>query len=285
MTMIPVLKVSALYFASVFAAGFLLGTIRTLWIVPMLGARAAELIESPIMLVVVAFAARTIVRRHAELSRGRHWLTVGFVALAVLLVVEFTVVLRLRDLSLSEYFATRDPVSGTVYYVLLGVFAVMPFLMFSQQVPSMRRARSVAALAIVVALVAGIATWIRFGPTAADGTYVSSRLGYHATALELKRGSFRLWTETHTFGGAFKGPISGRFSVAGDLVTFTEVPPDFRFKLVTYRGERYLLYPIEWDEWVKTGVLVPGEVLSPVPEDGEQAFSKNRMDRPRRNAP
>jgi hypothetical protein len=139
--LISVLKVSALYFAGVFAFGFLLGVIRTSWVVPVVGSRAAELIESPIMLVVVAFAARTIVRRHVELSRGRQWLTVGLVALALLLIVEFTAVLRLRDLSLSEYFATRDPVSGTVYYVLLGVFAVMPLLMFRQRSRAITRAR------------------------------------------------------------------------------------------------------------------------------------------------
>ena len=131
--MIQVLKVSALYFTGVFAVGFLLGAIRTLWVVPELGARVAELIEAPIMLLVVILAARTIVRRHAELPRWGQWLAVGLVALALLLVVEFTVVLRLRDLSLSEYFATRDSVSGTVYYVLLGAFAVMPLLMFRQR--------------------------------------------------------------------------------------------------------------------------------------------------------
>ena len=132
-TTVQVLKVSALYFASVFAVGFLLGVIRTLWVVPGLGTRAAELVEAPIMLLVVSFAARAIVRRHIELSRGRHWLFVGLSALALLLAVEFTVVLRLRELSLSEYFATRDPVSGTVYYVLLGAFAVMPLLMFRRR--------------------------------------------------------------------------------------------------------------------------------------------------------
>ena len=41
-------------------------------------------------------------------------------------------VLRLRDLSLAEYFASRDPVSGTVYLALLGIFAVMPLLMYSR---------------------------------------------------------------------------------------------------------------------------------------------------------
>jgi len=50
----------------------------------------------------------------------------GFVGLGVLLLVEFTVVLWLRGLTFEDYLATRDPVSGTVYYVMLGVFALMP---------------------------------------------------------------------------------------------------------------------------------------------------------------
>lgn len=129
--MIQLLKVSALYFAGVFAAGFVLGVIRTLWVTPVLGTRAAELIEAPIMLLVMTLAARTLVRRHA-LARGWQWLSVGVVALALMLAVEFTVVLQLRDLSIPEYLASRDPVSGTVYYVLLGIFAVMPLLMFRQ---------------------------------------------------------------------------------------------------------------------------------------------------------
>jgi hypothetical protein len=36
--------------------------------------------------------------------------------------------LWLRWLSIRRYLETRDPVSGTVYYVTLGVFAVMPLL-------------------------------------------------------------------------------------------------------------------------------------------------------------
>jgi hypothetical protein len=135
---IQALKVGALYFAGVFAAGFLLGVIRTLWVEPGLGTRVAELMEAPIMLLVITFAARALVRRHVELAQGRLWLAAGVIALAILLGVELTVVLRLRGLSLSEYFATRDAVSGTVYCLLLIVFAVMPLVMFSRRGGSAR---------------------------------------------------------------------------------------------------------------------------------------------------
>jgi hypothetical protein len=122
------LKAGALYFVLVFGTGFVLGTIRTLWIVPRLGTRMAELMETPFMLAVTILAARWIVHRLAVPSVTSSRLGMGLVALGLMLVAEFGLVLWLRGLSIKEYFATRDPVSGTVYYVMLGVFALMPLL-------------------------------------------------------------------------------------------------------------------------------------------------------------
>lgn len=123
-----ILKAGVLYFALVFGAGFVLGTIRTLWIVPRVGTRMAELMETPIMLVITIFAARWTVRRLVVPSTPPARLGMGFVALGLVLVAEFTLVLWLRGLTIREYFASRDPVAGTVYYVMLAVFAVMPLL-------------------------------------------------------------------------------------------------------------------------------------------------------------
>jgi hypothetical protein len=50
----------------------------------------------------------------------------GGIALALLLAAEFSLVLSLRGLSIEEYFADKDPVSGAVYFVMLLVFALMP---------------------------------------------------------------------------------------------------------------------------------------------------------------
>jgi type IV secretory pathway TrbD component len=52
----------------------------------------------------------------------------GCVGLGLMLVAEFTLVLWLGGLSISEYLASRDPVSATVYYVMLGIFCIMPLL-------------------------------------------------------------------------------------------------------------------------------------------------------------
>lgn len=123
-----ILKAGALYFALVFGAGFVLGTIRTLWVVPRVGTRWAELMEAPIMLVVTIMAARWVVRHLAIPFVSSARLGMGGTALGLLLVAEFGLVLWIRGLSIREYLATRDPVSGTVYYVMLGAFAVMPLL-------------------------------------------------------------------------------------------------------------------------------------------------------------
>jgi hypothetical protein len=88
----------------------------------------AELMEAPIMFVVVLVAARWIVRRLALPPTASSRLGMGGVALGLILVAEFTLVLWLRGFSISDYLASRDPVSGTVYYVMLGVFAIMPLL-------------------------------------------------------------------------------------------------------------------------------------------------------------
>ena len=123
------LKAGTLYFAIVFGAGFVLGTIRTLLVVPSLGTRASELIELPFMLVVMIVAARWVVLRLAVPPTLSARLEMGSIALGLMLIAEFGFVLWLRGLSIKEYLATRDPVSGTVYYVMLGVFAVLPLLL------------------------------------------------------------------------------------------------------------------------------------------------------------
>jgi hypothetical protein len=50
----------------------------------------------------------------------------GGLGLVLLLAAEFTLVLRLRKLTIREYLANRDPLSGTAYYMMLGLFALMP---------------------------------------------------------------------------------------------------------------------------------------------------------------
>ena len=123
---VRILKAGLLYFLFVFAVGFVLGPIRIFWLSPKIGERYAELLETPVMLCVIFLSARWIVRRRN--LDGWSCLGMGLFSLALLLTTEFSVVLRLRNLSLDEYLAARDPVSGSVYYISLLLFALMPLL-------------------------------------------------------------------------------------------------------------------------------------------------------------
>lgn len=118
----------AVYFGFVFGVGFLLGIVRVLALEPHLGERWAELAEMPLMLVAIIASARYVVRRFPAAHRASY-LASGGIALFLLVAVELSVVLAIRGLSISEYFAERDPVAGSVYVALLVVFAVMPWLL------------------------------------------------------------------------------------------------------------------------------------------------------------
>ena len=117
------------YFALVFAAGFGLGIFRVTLLVPRVGVRFAELLEMPIMLAVVVLSARAIVRRFTIERANRGRLVMGGVAFALAIAAESLVVIGIQHQSLSVYLAGRDPVSGSVFALLLVVFAAAPLLL------------------------------------------------------------------------------------------------------------------------------------------------------------
>jgi hypothetical protein len=111
------------YFALVFGAGFLLAFIRIPLLVPRYGVRIAELIEIPVMLVVIAFASRWIERR----ATYRNLLATGILALIFMLAAELTGAALTGGGSPLAYVAAKDPVSGSAYLVSLIVFALAPW--------------------------------------------------------------------------------------------------------------------------------------------------------------
>jgi hypothetical protein len=124
-----ILQAAVLYFLLVFGAGFALGTGRVLFLVPLVGERTAELLEMPLMLGVIVFAARWIVRYRLATPRLSTTLSVGFLSLGIMLFAELGMGMWLRGMSATEVFLNRDPVSGTAYYVSLLLFAAMPALL------------------------------------------------------------------------------------------------------------------------------------------------------------
>ena len=78
------LRAALLYWALVFAVGFVLGAVRTLWLAPQVGALAAVAIELPLMLAASWLVARRLIRL-LGLTTPAEALIMGFAALALLL--------------------------------------------------------------------------------------------------------------------------------------------------------------------------------------------------------
>jgi len=103
--------------------------IRVPFLVPRLGERYAELLEMPFMFVAIVLAARYVVRRFDLPARLPVRLQVGFAALAMSVLAELLLATVLQGRSLAQFIASRDPVSGSVYLVMLLLFALMPAIL------------------------------------------------------------------------------------------------------------------------------------------------------------
>jgi hypothetical protein len=124
-----VIPAGLVYFALVFGTGFVLGSIRVPFLVPRLGIRWAELLEAPFMATATYVAASFVVRRFHVPRNAAPRIEIGLLALFVLVSAELILAALLQRLTPAEYIASRDPVSGPVYFALLGLFAAMPWLL------------------------------------------------------------------------------------------------------------------------------------------------------------
>lgn len=124
-----ILKPAAVYFALIFGAGFLLGALRVTLIVPRIGARAAELAETPLMLLICAAAATWVLRRFPFIRTARASLATGGLAVGILLAAEFAVGLWIMHLPADRVFVKSDPLLAFAYYGALALAALLPFLL------------------------------------------------------------------------------------------------------------------------------------------------------------
>ncbi len=114
------------YWAVVFALGFVLGTIRVLWLAPLVGVVPATLIELPVMLTASWLAAGWLVRRFA-IMRGSEALVMGGLAFGLLMAAECALAVGLMGQTPAQWLADlRQP------HALLGlagqlVFALIPW--------------------------------------------------------------------------------------------------------------------------------------------------------------
>jgi len=125
---VQVLKAGIIYFLITVGAEFVLEVIRLQVVALHVGERLAEMLEIPNVLLATIIGSRWVVDRFTLPPLPGIRLSVGLVALILLLIAEGTVILPLHGLSVNEYLANQDPVVGIAPLGALGVLTVMPFL-------------------------------------------------------------------------------------------------------------------------------------------------------------
>ena len=115
------------YFAAVYAAGFLLGTLRELLVRPHVGTMGAIALETPLMLAISFLVARWVVRRFA-LAAGGTRLRMGSAAFGLLLVAEWAGSFVLRGMTPLAWLAHFTEPAGALSLAVFLAFAAMPLL-------------------------------------------------------------------------------------------------------------------------------------------------------------
>ena len=121
-----VLKAGVVYFLVMFGVGWILGPIRELWAVPRFGRLTGVLLEAVIMLAAMAVSARWVIRRFRVKPTFGTTISVGLVALGILVPAELAGVVWVRGLSLPEYLASFATAPGLVSLLMFVLFAAMP---------------------------------------------------------------------------------------------------------------------------------------------------------------
>lgn len=122
-----VLRGAIAYWAAVFALGFVLGAVRTLWLAPAMGLTLATLAELPIMLVASWWAAGWAMR----------WSGIASMAAALAMGATAFVLLMAAEIALAGILAGQSPGAWLhgfrALHAQLGLagqilFALMPWL-------------------------------------------------------------------------------------------------------------------------------------------------------------
>lgn len=124
-------KAGAVYFAIVFALGFVLGTIRVLILLPHVGEMTAVLMEGPFILAASWIVCGMLVRRFAVAAALAPRLLMGASALILLLIAELLLGVYGFGRSLSEHVAHYGEAPGAIGLagqILFGAFPVLQLL-------------------------------------------------------------------------------------------------------------------------------------------------------------
>jgi len=123
------LRAGFVYFALVFTAGFVLGTIRIFITLPHLGPTLAVLVEIPVILAICWFAAKWIVGKLAVPAVIADRLVMGFAAFAFLMFAEFVLAIAGFGLTLVGSLRVLATPQGAIGLASQMFFALFPYLL------------------------------------------------------------------------------------------------------------------------------------------------------------
>ena len=126
------------YAVIVFGAGFVLGTVRLLILVPHIGGTLAVLLETPLILGVSWWVSKKCVAGLHVSPAAAPRLVMGVVAFMVLMLEEVTLSAALFGRSVTEYLADLTTVPGAIGLAAQAVFAGFPLLQARMDAPDER---------------------------------------------------------------------------------------------------------------------------------------------------
>jgi hypothetical protein len=130
---IAAVKSAIIYFVSVFAAGFILGTIRTLIVIPRTGELTAVALELPLMIAIAWFTCGWVLRRWPVPARLVPRMIMSGVAFALLMLGELGVSMLLAGRSVAQHLMLFQQ-----WPTQLGLLGQLPFVLFPVVMVGMR---------------------------------------------------------------------------------------------------------------------------------------------------
>lgn len=119
---------SAAYFTIVFMAGFVLGTVRVLLLVPNLGETWATLAELPFMLGISWVVCGNVIAWFSVPRTTMHRLTMGGIAFALLMVAEVALSTMVFGRPIEELMAGMGTTAEMLGLAGQVVFGLMPLI-------------------------------------------------------------------------------------------------------------------------------------------------------------
>jgi hypothetical protein len=116
------------YFLIVFAAGFVLGAVRTLWLAPVVGQVTAVAIELPAMIAASWLASGWVLRRFRIGPELAMRAGIGAIAFGLLMLAEFALFTATGRGDVAEFLGALAAPAGALGLAGQLLFAVFPVL-------------------------------------------------------------------------------------------------------------------------------------------------------------